>query len=151
VNLRDCELGLEDDLPAGFRFSERAIRPEVGGEQIGCSVYELPPGEQLWPYHWHVNNEEWAIVVTGAATLRTPEGERELREGDVVAFVEGEAGAHTFTNASGTVARIVIFSTRRPGDAFYVDSDKIGAGPPHDRRYFRRDDAVDYWDGEKTV
>jgi uncharacterized cupin superfamily protein len=148
VNLRDCELRVEDDRPAGFRFAQRSIRPEVGGEEIGCTIYELPPGEQLWPYHWHLANEEWAVVVAGKPTLRTPDGERELREGDLVRFPEGEAGAHTFTNAGGGPARIAIFGTRRPGDAFYPDSDKIGAGPPWDRRYFRRGDAVDYWDGE---
>jgi hypothetical protein len=30
----------------------------------------------------------------------------------------------------------------------YPDSDKLGAGPPHERLFFRRGDAVDYWDGE---
>jgi uncharacterized cupin superfamily protein len=64
----------------------RRGRPALGGQQIGCTVYELPPGERLWPYHGHWNNEEWAIVVSGTPTLRTPEGERELRVGDVVGF-----------------------------------------------------------------
>jgi uncharacterized cupin superfamily protein len=144
LNLRDCELFADDEFPPGFRFSERSLRPEVGGDQIGCSVYDLPPGEQLWPFHGHVNNEEWAIVVDGSPTLRTPDGERELRAGDVVGFVQGEAGAHTFTNSRESVARIAIFSTRRPGTVFYPDSDKLGAGG----RYFRRGDAVDYWEGE---
>ena len=44
--------------------------------------------------------------------------------------------------------RVAIFSTLRQGTVVYPDSDKLGAGPPHDRRYFRRDDAVDYWHGE---
>ena len=30
----------------------------------------------------------------------------------------------------------------------YPDSGKLGAGPPHDRRYFPLDSAVDYWHGE---
>ena len=46
--------------------------------------------------------------------------------------------------------RVAIFSTLRQGSVVYPDSDKIGAGPPWDRRYFRRADAVDYWDGEAT-
>jgi uncharacterized cupin superfamily protein len=148
VNIRDCELRELDDAPERFACRYSSIRPDLGGEQIGCTVYELEPGRQLWPYHWHLANEEWAIVVDGTPTVRTPEGERELRAGDVVAFVEGEAGAHTFLNRSNAVARFAIFSTRRPGDAFYPDSGKIGAGPPHDRRYFRREDALDYWEAE---
>ncbi len=147
MNLRDCAVEKQDH-PEGFAHAYVPVRPEVGGDQIGCSVYELPPGEQLWPYHWHLANEEWAVVVRGAPTLRTPEGERLLREGDVVGFPQGEAGAHTFYNRSDAVVRIAIFSTRRPGDAFYPDSGKLGAGPPWERRYFRLEDAVDYWDGE---
>jgi hypothetical protein len=44
---------------------------------------------------------------------------------------------------------VAIFSTRKQGSAHYPDSDKIGAGPPWDRLYFRRGDAVDYWEGEE--
>jgi uncharacterized cupin superfamily protein len=150
VNLGDCEVQVPEQLPDGFRHACVSIRPELGAQQIGCTVYELPAGERLWPYHGHWNNEEWAIVVGGTPTLRTPEGERELRAGDVVAFAQGEAGAHTFTNRADGPARIAIFSTLRPGTAFYPDSDKIGAGPREDRRYFRRGDAVPYWDGEQA-
>ena len=121
---------------------------ELGAELLGCTVYELPPGERVFPYHWHLGNEEWLIAVSGRPTLRTPEGERELAPGDVVAFPEGEGGGHDVANRTGEPARVAIFSTRRRGTAFYPDSDKVGAGPPQDRRYYRRSDAVDYWDGE---
>ena len=46
---------------------------------------------------------------------------------------------------SGEDVRVAIFSTLRPGTyPVYPDSDKVGAN----RRYFRMQDAVDYWDGE---
>jgi uncharacterized cupin superfamily protein len=147
VNLRNCTVERQPH-PAGFAHASVQVRPQVGGDQIGCSVYELPPGEQLWPYHWHLANEEWAVVVRGAPTLRTPEGERMLREGDVLGFPQGKDGAHTFTNATDVPVRIAIFSTRKLGDAFYPDSGKVGAGPPWERRYYRLADAVDYWEGE---
>jgi uncharacterized cupin superfamily protein len=137
-----------EGLPPGLLHLRSSIRPDLGGRQIGCTVYEVAPGERLWPYHAHWGNEEWAIVVAGTPTLRTVDGERELRAGDVVAFAEGEVGAHSFANRSAAGMRIAIFSTLRHGTTLYPDSDKIGAGPPWDRRYFRRSDAVDYWDGE---
>lgn len=148
MNLRDHELTQVQELPPGFVHRRVSVREALGGELIGCSLYEFDPGEQLWPYHFHWNNEEWLVVVSGTPTLRSPSGERLLRPGDVVAFPEGEDGAHTLLNRSDGPVRLAFFGTLRPGTAHYPDSDKLGAGPPHDRRYFRRTDSVEYWDGE---
>jgi len=145
VNLRDVEAPpFEDELPGGFVFGEVSARERSSDDLIGPTLYELPAGNQLWPYHLHFGNEEWVVVVSGTPTLRTPKGERELRPGDVVAFVQGEEGAHTFYNRVDEPARILFFSTLRRGSVAYPDSDKVGAGG----LYFRRSDAVDYWDGE---
>jgi uncharacterized cupin superfamily protein len=143
VNLRDAELPLDND-ESGFRFRGTSIREPLGGELIGGSLYELDPGEQLWPYHFHRNNEEWLIVVAGSPILRTPEGERELRAGDIAGFAEGEAGAHTLYNRSDNPARVAIFSSLRKGSTAYPDSGKVSAAG----HVFRLADEVDYWDGE---
>jgi uncharacterized cupin superfamily protein len=143
VNLREAEVGPGVDKP-GFRNRETSIREPLGGELIGGSLYELDPGEQLWPYHWHRGNEEWLIVVAGTPTLRTPECERELRPGDVAGFAEGEAGAHTLYNRGDVPARVAFFSTLRPGSTVYPDSGKVAAAG----HVFRFADEVDYWDGE---
>jgi len=140
LNLRDAPVE-PHDAPAGFEYRSVSVRETLDGELIGCTLYELEAGKQLWPYHFHWNNEEWLLVVAGAPTLRTHDGERELRPGDVVGFPEGEAGAHTVFGPG----RLAIFSTLRQGSVAYPDSGKIGAGPPWDRLYFRREDAVDYW------
>jgi uncharacterized cupin superfamily protein len=144
VNLLDAESGDQNDRE-GFRFFDRWVGSKLGAELLGCSLYDVPPGEQLWPYHYHLGNEEWAVVVAGRPTVRTPEGERELTPGDIVAFAEGEAGAHTFLNRTDADARVALFSTlNRTTLPVYVDSDKVGAN----RKVFRMRDAVDYWDGE---
>jgi uncharacterized cupin superfamily protein len=145
--LLDAALDAHEASP-GFEYRSVSVREALGGELIGCTLYELDPGKRLWPYHLHWNNEEWLIVVEGTPTLRTPDGERELRAGDVVGFPEGEAGAHALANRSDGPVRVAIFSTRRQGSVDYPDSGKVGAGPPWDRLYFRRADAVDYWHGE---
>jgi uncharacterized cupin superfamily protein len=144
VNLLAAEPGEENDRD-GFRFCGRFVGDPLGAELLGCGLYDLPPGEQLWPYHYHLGNEEWAVVVAGAPTVRTPTGERELRPGDIVAFPEGEDGAHTFLNHSGEAARVALFSTlNRPTLPVYPDSGKVSARG----KCFRLEDAVDYWDGE---
>ena len=146
MNLRETAASYVDGMPPGFAMSDVSVSERTGEELIGASLYELPPGNQLWPYHFHVGNEEWALVVSGTPTVRTPEGERELRAGDVVGFPQGEAGAHTFYNRSSEPTRIVLFSTLRSGYPIYPDSGKVGAGG----HVFRRTDAVDYWDGEES-
>lgn len=145
MNLLDAAMPPAEEMPPGFAFAGSSARERTGDELIGAGLYELPPGNQLWPYHFHVGNEEWAVVVSGTPTLRSPEGERELRAGDVVGFPQGEEGAHTFYNRGSEPSRIVIFSTLRAGYPTYPDSDKVAAGG----RVFRRADAVDYWDGEE--
>ena len=146
MNLREAAMPPGEETPQGFAFAETSASERTGDELIGASLYEFAPGNQLWPYHFHVGNEEWAVVVSGKPTLRTPEGERELRAGDVIGFPQREEGAHTFYNRGSEPARIVIFSTLRSGYCTYPDSDKVTGGG----RVFRRADAVDYWNGEES-
>jgi uncharacterized cupin superfamily protein len=149
-NLFSAELDETQDRE-GFRWRGGAIGPRIGAAKIGCSVYELEPGERTFPYHLHWGNEEWLLVLAGAPTLRAHDEERELRAGDVAAFPEGPAGAHQVENRSGEPARVAIFSTLRlPSVVEYLDSAKVGVRWAEDGVLrFRRDDAVDYWEGEE--
>ena len=38
-----------------------------GAEVTGASLYHLPPGEALCPYHYEYGEEEWMLVVAGTA------------------------------------------------------------------------------------
>ena len=98
----------------------------LGGDLLGATVYEVLPGEKLWPYHWELGCEEFLVVVAGTPTVRTPDGERELAPGDVVHFPEGEAGAHQLLNRSDGVFRVLIGSTKPSlSVASYPDSGKL--------------------------
>ena len=129
----------------GFRWR----RMRLAGELLGMSVYELPPGERTWPYHYHHGNEEWLVVLSGTPTLRVPDGERELSEGDIVCFPEGADGAHQVSNRSDAPVRVLILSTLNvPSAAVYPDSDKIGVRGGDEAFVLPRGAAVDYWHGE---
>ena len=80
--------------------------------RLGMTVYELPPGEAVCPYHFHWGDEEWLIVVAGTPTLRTPEGETALDAGDVVLLPVGPAGAHRVDNAGDETVRVALASRR---------------------------------------
>jgi uncharacterized cupin superfamily protein len=147
VNLFTVDVQKDADDPDGYHTSYAQIGPLVGAQGLGMSVYELPPGQSICPYHYELGFEEWLLVLTGSPTLRTPDGERELRPWDVVFFPEGEAGAHKVTNGTGETLRVAILSNKGdPGAAVYPDSDKVGIFPPN--KLFRLGDAVDYWHGE---
>lgn len=147
INLLGDEWQSENDRP-GFRWR----RMRVAGERIGASLYELPPGERTWPYHYEVGHDELLVVIAGRPTLRDPKGHRELRRGDCVLFPEGPGGAHQVINRSDEPARVLIVSNLSvPRAAFYPDSGKIRvrwSPDAEDALMFRQEDAVDYWEGE---
>ena len=95
----------------GFRCRRALIGRQAGGERLGLSLWELPPGEAAYPYHHHLGEEELVIVLEGTLALRTPGGWRELEEGEVVAFPRGEAGAHQLVNRGERTARFLAAST----------------------------------------
>ena len=142
------------DRPEGFRSRRARIGYELGSELIGFSLWELPPGEAAYPYHFHYADEEIVVVLSGRPSLRTPEGTRELEEGEVVHFPLGEEGAHQILNRSEEPATFLAFSSHgRPDVVVYPDADKVGVGErlPRGgglRAFFRRGDAVDYFEGE---
>jgi uncharacterized cupin superfamily protein len=151
ANLFSAQLEPGSERPDGFGFSFARLGPQLGATLVGATIYELPPGQTTFPYHYEYGCEEWLVVVTGRPTLRDPEGEHELEPGDVVCFPEGPEGAHAVTNRTGEPIRVVILSTKAsPAAAVYPDSGKIGlwTGNEADDVMVRRESGVDYWDGE---
>jgi uncharacterized cupin superfamily protein len=133
----------------GFRGRRTSVRRRIGAERIGGSVYEIDPGQKTWPYHLHHTNEEWLLVLGGRPTLRTDEGERELREGDIVCFPRGQDGAHQVVNRSDAPARLLILSTLvEPDVVEYLDSEKVGIWGDGVSHLLARTARVDYWEGE---
>ena len=136
------------------------IGRQAGSEQLGASLYELPPGARPWPYHYQHANEEMIIVLSGRPHLRTPAGRRQLEPGEVVAFPCGEAGAHQVENHGDEPARYLMLSEMNsPEVVVYPDSGKVGVlsrapGSPGDEdelaAWFRLGDQVDYWEGEQS-
>jgi uncharacterized cupin superfamily protein len=139
----------------GFRCLRARLSRQAGSERLGLSVWELPPGEAAYPYHYHLAEEELVLVLNGAPSLRTPDGWRELSEGEVVAFLRGEHGGHQLVNRTEETVRFLSFSTNgEPDIVIYPDSNKLGAFerlPPGEglRAMFRLDSTVDYHEGEQ--
>jgi uncharacterized cupin superfamily protein len=135
----------------GWRINEAFVGHHIGGELIGASMSEVEPGSKLWPYHTHHANEEWVIVLRGAPTLRTPEGEHVLKEGDVVCFPRGKNGAHQISNGTDAPVRVLMLSSMvGPEIVEYLDTGKVWAtsvgGEPI--MLARPGPTAEYWEGE---
>lgn len=138
-----------EETPEGYRCKAVSFGGRIGAKRMGMTVYELPPGEAICPYHFEWTDEEWLFVLAGTPGVRTPEGERTLEPGDVVCFPAGPEGAH-LVRAGDEAARVAISSTKNEvGIAEYPDSDKVGVWANGAHYMLRRSEHLDYWDGER--
>ena len=153
ANLNDPEFDEHREHP-GFHCRRARLGRQVGAQRLGLSLWEIPPGQAAYPYHYHLGEEELIVILSGQLSLRGSQGWRELQEGEIVSFPVGEAGAHQIVNRSDEPARMLAFSTSgAPDVVIRPQSGTIGV---FERRpeggglysHFRADDAVSYFEGE---
>jgi uncharacterized cupin superfamily protein len=152
VSISDPDFTYDPADPNGFRSGMFRLGGTLGAEDTGTSVYELPPGQALCPYHYEYGEEEWALVLEGTPSVRTPEGTEQLAPFDVVFFPKGPDGAHQLLNETDATARVLMWSTVvYPTATAYPDSDKVGIWT-NDRSedlMAPRSAAVEYFHGER--
>jgi uncharacterized cupin superfamily protein len=150
VNLADP--AFDDDVrPDGFRGRRLPTRTRLGAERTGATLYEIPPGQAVCPYHYEYGEEEWALVIEGTPTVRTPAGTERLEPLDLVFFPTGPEGAHQIRNDSDAAARVLMWSeVVFPTATAYPDSDKVGVWTPggDEDLIVPRSAGGDYYDGE---
>jgi len=126
ANLAAITCDPRPQLPDGFRRNSARVGALLGAARTGLSVYELPPGQAVGPYHYEDPQEEWLLVVSGTPTLRHPGGEDRLEPWDLVFFPSGPAGAHQVRNNGASTARVAMFSSKTAVDVVvYPDSDMV--------------------------
>ena len=54
-----------DEDPDGFKAGLFRPGPELGAKETGMSVYDLPPGQAICPYHYEYGEDEWLVVLAG--------------------------------------------------------------------------------------
>jgi len=129
-NIYDNEWGEQDeDWSGGGALSKRLV--PGGGPFLGATLYELGHGNFMI-YHAHHGSEELLLVLRGRPTLRTPDGERVLEEGEVVHFPAGPAGAHGLRNDTDEPVRYVVAGTRvSPEVVEYPDLGQVTGQSKH--------------------
>ena len=143
-----------------YEWRRKCLGLEAGSRKLGCSLYELMPGKQSFPYHYHHGNEEAIYMLEGEGVLRLPSGNVPVKAGDYIALPIGEASAHQVLNMSGAPLRYLCVSTMsEPDISVYPDTGKVGffaGAAPGGRNelrtlegFVRLDACVDYWHGEE--
>ncbi len=115
---------------------------DAGGlTQFGVNLVTLEPGALASLRHWHLKEDEFAIVLEGALFLIEDEGETPMRPGDCAAWKAGVANGHHFVNRSDRPARFLVIGSRIADEvASYADVDMkihMNGGKP---RFTYRDD-----------
>jgi uncharacterized cupin superfamily protein len=156
------ELEWKEWMSQGVRFGAQwaPLADRLGARKLGYGSWIVPPGKASVPYHYHLVNEELAIVLGGEVWLRLNGGLHLLQAGDVVAFPPGADSAHQLLNYADRPAHVLMASTRIPREVVvYPDSGKRGyavaglAGDPPMERVMTKDARIvegiaGYFDGE---
>ena len=136
----------------GFGYTEYCALPEGVGEHSLVSFYELPPRHSNYPYHYHFDQDETFYIISGEGVLKTPDGEKPVRAGDLIFCPAGEDGAHRLTNTSDSEMLVYLdFDAIPQRDVcIYPDSHKMAVWSPEFSGVYRIEDKVDYYDRENA-
>ena len=122
----------------------------AGSGHLEFDVRALDPGRFSFPYHFHRAAEELFLILSGEATLRSPEGFRKIVAGDLVFFEQGGTGAHQLYNhGSAPCVYLDIRTTVGIDVCEYPDSGKMAILPTLE--VFEKGSTVDYYQGEESV
>jgi uncharacterized cupin superfamily protein len=112
--------------------------------QFGVNLVTLQPGAMSSLRHWHRNEDEFVMVLSGVCTLVQDGGKIILKAGECAAFPAGEEDGHHLVNETDEVASfLVVGSKADPEFATYSDVDlmvELAGG----KAIFRHKDGTPY-------
>lgn len=135
-----------------FRIFTDLSRAKNGIEpkNLNFDLRQLNPAEYSAPYHFHRYAEELFMILSGSATLRTPDGKEIVNAGDLIFFEMGETGAHQLYNHTQEPCIYLDIRTFIGYDVCeYPDSNKILLAPSFE--IFSKDARVKYFEGEENI
>ena len=87
------------DRAVAERWYKR-LAPAAGLTEIGASHVVLKPGAWSSQRHWHAEEDELVVILSGEAVLVEDEGETLLKPGDIAAWAKGVRNGHVLQNRS---------------------------------------------------
>jgi uncharacterized cupin superfamily protein len=123
------------DRAVAGRFYRRLA--QAGGlTQFGVSEVTLKPGAWSSQRHWHDEEDEFLVMLSGEAVLVEDEGRTSLHAGDCAAFPAGVTNGHHLRNESAEDCVFVVVGSGAGGGGGYSDIDMMFTP---DGSYVRKD------------
>ena len=129
-----------------FEFKNAMVSsPNATGGKLNVKFFTLMPGKTNYPYHYHTGAEEVFYIISGTATLKTPDGDRIVTEGDTIVLPANASGAHQLTNTSDDALVYLDISTAESPDVvFFPDKGDFRIITPTVSKNFSLDSEVNY-------
>jgi uncharacterized cupin superfamily protein len=117
-----------------------------GGHPFDIELARLPPGKKNYPYHSHVAQTEYYIVLSGVGTMMDGEGNRvSIKSGDHVIVPPGEA--HQIINESSVDLIFYVLADHHRADVITYPQTSKRFIKPEQRVVMFHD--VDYYQDEE--
>ena len=114
----------------------RRLAPAGGLTEFGASHVVLKPGAWSSQRHWHDDEDELLVMLTGEAVLVEDSGRTLLRPGDICGWPKGKVNGHHLINESSEDCSFVAISAGNPeGSGGYSDIDMMWDA----EGYYRKD------------
>jgi uncharacterized cupin superfamily protein len=139
----------------GTRFrgrSKHLTYAAVGTDyHVGILIESPAPSGRLCPLHYHMLEEEHALILDGQVTLLLGDERYEMKAGDYVCFPAGRKVGHSFMNSGTGPCTYLMIGERNPNEVcVYPDSNKLSVRALHTREdIFDMSGVRNYWDGEQ--
>lgn len=101
----------------------RRLGPLSGLSDFAVTHAVLQPGAWSAHRHWHEDEDEFLVIVSGCATLVDEHGRHAMNAGDCAAFPKGEANGHCLINETDAPCVFVVVGKSVNGDCHYPDVD----------------------------
>ena len=104
--------------------------------EFGVRYVTLKPGAWSSQRHWHDNEDEFLVMLSGEAVLVEDDGRMVLRAGDCAAWPKGTSNGHHLRNESDSDCVFVVVGAGECTGGGYSDIDMMFTG---DGRYIHKD------------
>ena len=103
----------------------RRLAPAGGLTQFGASHVTLKPGAWSSQRHWHDEEDEFLVMLSGQAVLVEDSGHTVLRAGDCAAWPKGNTNGHHLRNESDSDCTFVVIGSGAGDAGGYSDIDLL--------------------------